>query len=338
MRHSRGAIKSALLTADACFDMPRLLDTERSTRVLLALVLIVGGLVLVGCVSGPELASSDQVPPVETVLSSPESDEAAVLLAAAAAKTSAATSAKLSLLMSMGLPGTPKSAEVSMDGSFDLKQQRGRLVFDHAGLIEALGSDAEQVSPFLPDVMIFDGQTVYLRMPDLSRLVSDAKPWVRADSDELDQQSGLGVAGIDQLGQADPTQLVTLIGALGGPIDDLGVERVRGQNATHYRASVDLSKLASPVPEDQRQTLDSQLEELRAYGLNSVPIDVWVDEDGRVVRMRSTFAVPDGAGGGERVSWDVTFYDFDAPVTIKTPAKRRTAELDEVLGAVALGE
>ena len=302
-------------------------------RHLVALTLAAGALALGGCLSGPELTSSDAPSPDDGQPIS--GGVSAEVLAAAAAATTDTGSASLEMSLSMALPGAAERVDITMEGTFDLAQQRGRLTFDYAGLLEALGPGAERVKAFLPDVMILDGDVGYLRMPDLSQVIPDAKPWVKIDVNDLGKSQGLDVTGVDQLGQADPTQLLTLLEALDGSIEDLGSDPVRGQAATHYRATINLSKLASTVPTEQRELLEAQLAQLREIGLDSMPIDVWIDEEGRVTRMTSTLVVPDSGEGPATVSLDITLFDFGTTVDIKTPAEKKAAGIDTLLGALA---
>ena len=47
--------------------------------------------------------------------------------------------------------------------------------------------------------MILDGDVGYLRMPDLSQVIPDAKPWVKIDVNDLGKSQGLDVTGVDSL-------------------------------------------------------------------------------------------------------------------------------------------
>jgi len=108
-------------------------------------------------------------------------------------------------------------------------------------------------------------------MPDLSQVIPDAKSWVKIDANDLGESQGLDLTGVDQLGQTDPTQLLALLEAFDGSIEDLGSDPVRGQAANLYRAAIDISQLASSVPAEQRELLESQLAQLREIGLDSMP-------------------------------------------------------------------
>ena len=76
----------------------------------------------------------------------------------------------------------------------------------------------------------------------------------------------------------------------------LGDDTVGGQHATHYRASIDYAKVADKLPDAAARRRD----ELAKLG--TVPADVWIDDQDRVVKMhlddRRRFAF--GARGRHR--------------------------------------
>jgi len=314
------------------------LFTQSSLRARVVLLLLLGAsaLVLTGCLGGEELGSADDVP-TTSVDASATGDEAApeaAVLAAAATKTTETGSAKLTMTLGMALPGTPERVDITLEGAFDLEKQRGRLDLDYGNLIEALGPSALQVSAFLPDRMIFNAKAFYLRMPNLAELVPGGKKWVKLDIDELGAQQGIDITGVDQLGQADPAQLLALLQSIEGSIEDLGTETVRGQEAKHYRATINMAKLATTAPPEQQALLEGQLEQLSQLGLDNLPVEVWIDDQDRVVRMSSTIAVPDTGTGAGTISFDVELYDFGVPVKIKTPGKKQVTNVDKLLGAL----
>ena len=83
--------------------------------------------------------------------------------------------------------------------------------------------------------------------------------------------------------------------SVGDDVTEVGTERVRGVDTTHYRATVRLTELgASP--------------ELDRY-----PVEVWLDEDGRTRRYRSGTL-----GTDEVLVWE--FFDFGVEVDLSPPA------------------
>ncbi len=317
----------------------RLLSTAPfRRRSLLALLLGAGALMLGGCLGGADIGGADEPSiPLENATGADGPGPAAAVLAAAATKTTGTGSAKLEMTLAMTIPGAPERVDIGMSGAFDLEGQRGRLVLDYGNLVEALGPDSAQVGAFLPDRLIFEPTAVYLRMPRLAEVVQGSKKWIKLDVQQLAADQGLQITGVDQLGQADPTQLLALLESLEGAIEDLGADDVRGQPATHYRATINMAKLAATAPADQQALLEGQLDQLSQLGLDSLPVEVWVDGEGRVVRMAATIAVPDTGTGGGTIAFDVELFDFGAPVKIKTPAPKHVSSVESLLAAIGAG-
>jgi hypothetical protein len=81
-------------------------------------------------------------------------------------------------------------------------------------------------------------------------------------------------------GSHDPSDVFSIVLRASDKITNLGPEEVHGDEATHYRASLDLDKLAESVPAAQR---DEFLEGMKRDAM--LPVDVWVDEESRLRRV-----------------------------------------------------
>ena len=245
--------------------------------------------------------------------------------------------------MELLLPGSSDRVNISLEGAFDAANERGRFVVDYGSLLASIGPGSEQVSAFLPDRLIFVEQVLYLRMPNLEQVVPGSKKWLKLSAEELAAQQGLDITDVDQLGQAnstqllaDPAQILALLESLEGSVEEIGAGTVRGQDATYYRATIDMTKLAAAAPPDQQAVLEAQLAQLSELGLDQLPIEVWIDGQGRIVRLSSAIAVPDTGAGAGAVSLDLELYDFGAPITIKTPDETKVGSIDTVVGALGL--
>ena len=314
------------------------------TRALLLSLLVAGALVLTGCLGATELGNDEQGTSTIGQEAGPSGSAAQVaVLAAASAETTTAGPVKLALTMELLLPGSSDRVNISLEGAFDAANERGRFVVDYGSLLASIGPGSEQVSAFLPDRLIFVEQVLYLRMPNLEQVVPGSKKWLKLSAEELAAQQGLDITDVDQLGQAnstqllaDPAQILALLESLEGSVEEIGAGTVRGQDATHYRATIDMTKLAAAAPPDQQAVLEAQLAQLSELGLDQLPIEVWIDGQGRIVRLSSAIAVPDTGAGAGAVSLDLELYDFGAPITIKTPDETKVGSIDTVVGALGL--
>src|SRR5690606_18104196 len=92
------------------------------------------------------------------------------------------------------------------------------------------------------------------------------------DADEL----GLGMAG------SDPTQMLESLRGVSEEIEVLGAEKVRGVDTTHYRVVVDLEAAAAQLDAEAREAYEQEMAE---FGVDALPLEVWVGDDGLVYRM-----------------------------------------------------
>jgi hypothetical protein len=129
-------------------------------------------------------------------------------------------------------------------------------------------------------------------------------------------------------GASDPSDVFAMILRASRKLENLGSEEVRGDEATHYRASVDVEKLADEVPAAQR---DEYVKEAR--GEEPLPVDVWVDGEGRLRRVSIR----------EEIEQDVDvvaafeLFDFGVDVEVEPPPADlliTQERLDELTGEV----
>jgi hypothetical protein len=95
----------------------------------------------------------------------------------------------------------------------------------------------------------------------------------------------------EELGQITPTQIVATLRA-SDRVERVGSEDVRGVQTTRYRATVELTRLAALAPPSERAAARAQSAALtRFLGGPSYPIDVSIDRNHIVRRIRSTMTV-----------------------------------------------
>jgi hypothetical protein len=187
---------------------------------------------------------------------------------------------------------------VTGTGAYDFTNSTGRFK-----LSGALLSDFDLV--ITPDKL-------YVATPN------GPKKWRALTQEDLSKAgSGSVLASIRT--QIDPRETLRNLGTTTKNVQVVGEEKVRGTNTTHVRGDVDLSDEAiAKAPEDQRQSLRDARESIQAQ---SYPIDVWLDNSGRVRRLAYAVTAGDGA---QRATTTVQFelFDFgkDAGIVIPKPA------------------
>ena len=125
-------------------------------------------------------------------------------------------------------------------------------------------------------------------------------------------------------------------------VDEVGAETVDGSAATHYRASIDLVKLlpllaslSADKPTDaEMQKAKNKLEKL---GMQSLPIDLWVDGDGFVKQMTFSFDLSkmDPANAGTSFAMTLTLSDIGSDISIDVPPASQVTDVSDLLGAFA---
>jgi hypothetical protein len=123
--------------------------------------------------------------------------------------------------------------------------------------------------------------------------------------------------------------MLAYLRATSGKIEKVGTEKIRGVETTHYRAKVDLDKVAAQAPPSLRKTYRASIQSLKqGLGTDTIPVDVWVDGDNLVRRLAEHLPVAQGG----KIDFSVDFYDFGAPVSIAPPPASETLDLGTVLG------
>lgn len=204
--------------------------------------------------------------------------------------------------------GGQKMPFSSSEGAIDFTNKRSTWTTKMTG--PGAGGDAGGSS-----TVIIDGTTGYLRY------VIDGKPgpWAKFDLTVM-------------LGQRGAMDLGSYISFMAGitKSSSVGSEEVRGQEATHYKVTVDPKKILERYPE-MREFIDAMMKAAE----NVVPgstkgveedstkpaeYDLWVGKDGRIYRVSQDFAVK-GDDGQEVKGRSVTeYYDYGAAVEITPPS------------------
>ncbi len=292
-------------------------------RLLAPIVVLVAvlGLVASGCggsqVAVPELASFTTV----------------------AQSSASSDSAQFELTFEMTVPGVGKSLSFTASGGFDTPAKRSRIAVDLSSLADLMA----QAGPLLGGTVtgdladtdpgdwkldaIVDGDVVYLRFPPLASELPDGKTWVKGNAKELAQS---GTSGLDQAGSLsglDARDVFGFLEGVSGTIESVGSEDVRGVTTSHYRATLDPAKLTALVPADKRESLGGIDEAAKQAGLDDLPIDVWVDADGRLRKLAIELdAKLPGSDESLQASLVVEVYDYGAPLDVELPPADQVAD------------
>jgi hypothetical protein len=228
------------------------------------------------------------------------------------------------------------SAQVTTTGSgtFSPATRSGAITMHVAvpGLASALLGNGVNLR------VVTSGATFYMKMPAaIASKIRGAKPWWKLNLAALARADG--IPGISSLTSGtsslnDPGEYLDYLrAASAGSVKDLGQATVHGTQTTHYRANVTLSKLPDAVPAASRAGVTQLVKALQArLGLQSMPIDAWIDAQHRVrqVELSYTVKVPT-TGQTSRISTLVDFVAYGHQPAPAIPPPSQTTNFNSLL-------
>jgi hypothetical protein len=214
-------------------------------------------------------------------------------IARAAEVTSQQAGARVKLTMQFSSPALPSGYSITATGYFDERDRSGEMSMDLSGIPGASALPGGGVSTVK---MIFQYPVIYMDMPFLAGKLPEGKTWMKLDLAKAAQAAGVDLSQLSSLEQDNPTQFLEYLRASSGGVLKEGTEVIDGVPTTHYFATLQLSSVLSRLPSSDQAAAKAALEKLGSAG--AIPVDVWVDAQGRVRRMQLTAAAPAAAAGG----------------------------------------
>jgi len=241
-------------------------------------------------------------------------------------KTTDARTSRMEVVIERpGAQPDSQSPPIKITGEADYQAHRGHMLID----LSQFGL------PGPPIDAVFDNATVYEKFPSaLGAALPPGKSWVKVDLATAGQSIGVDASGLSQSQAGDPSQTLDYLRGASDNITRVGTEDVRGTQTTHYRAVVDLNKAAAQSP-TARDAIKSTV---KLLGSSTQPVDVWVDTDGRVRRMKYTVdlsksKVPTStAGVPGSVTFTLELFDFGLPVQAQLPPADQVVDLSTLQG------
>lgn len=236
--------------------------------------------------------------------------------------------------MTTSIAEAGEAFELRATGAFDEDAGRVAMEMDLGAMLAELAeSTGETLPPGFdePFHFVVDGTTVYLRVPMLEALTGTSG-WLSATPEDLGQSG----ASLGLNGGYDASALLDTLRGVADDVEVAGQEEVRGVETTKYTATVSLVRALEQAPVDERERLEAQLDQLGAGDAN-VPVEVWVDAEGRPRRMTMRFdgLLPSTAATGEAtVSMTMEFFDFGELVDIEVPSPDEVTPFSEVMAAM----
>jgi hypothetical protein len=225
-------------------------------------------------------------------------------VARAAEITSEQAGARFSLTMRLASPALPEGGfSVTANGYVDERKRSGEMSMDlsnipGASALSRNGAGAVQ--------MIFQDPVIYMKMPALAGKLPGGRTWIKLDLTKAAHSAGIDLSQLSSLNQTDPTQFLHYLRASSGSVAIVGSESVDGVSTTHYHATLQLSSILARLPSSEQAAGKAALEKLASGG--AIPVDVWVDAQGRVrrIQLSTVTSVPTGTAGGPGAATGIT--------------------------------
>ncbi len=245
--------------------------------------------------------------------------------------TDKADSAKFEMTFSMEMPVFDAPIAFSADGAFDTPARKAQMTMDLSSFAKLMGGLAGGLGGDVPDdladaskwklEMRLDGTVAYMRMPFLASQLPSGKEWVQVDLTKAAALRGVDLGEIQSFATgSDPRETLDYLRSISGELTRIGTEDVRGVPTAHYFAAVDWQKaLARAAKESGQQGFLAQLQSMPTAP-TSIPVDVWVDADNLVRRMKMSFVFGSpGQSQQAKAALEMELFDYGKPVTVEAP-------------------
>ena len=199
---------------------------------------------------------------------------------------------------------TTTAAEESVTAQGSERFASGKLT--GLDLTERLGSGTSGLSIG----MRLAGNSIYIKLPPDAGLPA-GKPWVNLSAAGSDPTLSQLVASVQSSIANASVDGYTAFAHAATNIKDLGPATVNGVPSTKYSFVVDVSKLPST---------EFTTKILTQAGVSQVPVDLWLDGQGRTVQVTESSTV-----AGKPTSTKVVYDKFNEPVSIAAPPANQIA-------------
>lgn len=174
---------------------------------------------------------------------------------------------------------------------------------------------------------IFISPTAYIKLPGGTGKMPGGKSWISLGTGTSD---GLDSSMFGPFGGTDPADLLASLTAVSASVTSLGPTTIRGVKVTGFRVDIDPAKAAAQAPSRERAGFR---EFIGTLGSGPIPVDVWVDSQNLVRRVKLSLHLPDGEGAPAKTQMVevADFYDFGVPVRVSPPPASQTASMPQLM-------
>ena len=315
-----------------------LIDGGAAVRRLSAAVFLILGLGAVSCgaENSPDVIAESGD---DTALEAPSAER--LVLDAVSQTKSVATSVRADLDLTVrGIPEIQGDLSVAMTMAVAANGD-AEMVMDMSSLLAIAAADSNigaLETGFLESMFgepiefrSVDGVT-YVSASFMSFLMPSETKWVAFED-------GLAGEMSFETQSLDPGSFLLLLEGIDDDAEVLGTEDINGVSTTHVRGLLSLAEAMEAAAPDERETLADQMSDLDPTGLLPMDaeiyeLDVWVDDDGLIRRLRigvsdlSSLDSSESMPTGMSMELAIDFSDYGADVEVEAPPSDEVTFLD----------
>lgn len=222
-------------------------------------------------------------------------------------------------------------------GAFDTVTGNSAFFMDMSAFAEAGAAAGEEIPAEFADlfgemeIRVVDG-IEYIKFPFFTMFLGSETPWISSPADGESDLAG----DFTFFEPGSPSDVLAELEGVDATVTEVGRETVNGVETTHYEVVFDTAAmLASASPEERA--------ELEAQGIfpdGELPMDIWISDDGLVIRYVMDVDGSAVAGSTEdqfqRMLLTFNLLDLNQPVDIVAPDPSEVTDA-ETLGAGLFG-
>lgn len=237
-------------------------------------------------------------------------------VASAATKSENAGAARMTFSATISSPSLAAGKDLTMTGSGVVAHDEAAMTLDMSQLLQQSGAPAG-TDGTAKEVYLTQGgdSIIYMEMGMLGKLPG-GKHWIEINLSKAGRSLGVDFSKLMSGPTAtNPAEMLSMLKATSGQVDNLGSETIDGDVTTHYRATVDLAKAAK-----LRGISSGALQQLTGQGVpTQVPEDVWIGSDGLVRQFRMSYATTTN-NAPVTTTMTIGLSDYGTAVTVTAPS------------------
>jgi hypothetical protein len=244
--------------------------------------------VILGAVAGRSALTHTERPPRRALIAITVGVVALVLLGGlAAARLLVGRSEREAVSLVRGAPGRARKAKffaMSLTVSYEAPGQQAKHTESTGELAVDAGRAHLRLFPVLADrqlELVSDAHTLYVSIPYDRQPQHGGARWLRVDAGSVEAAQGAGLGPIP-----DPLSFLAALGAVKGPLEQLGRRRDDGVDVRVYRGRVSVADLRRRLPVAQARAL-------AGLGRGPLAVEVSIDGDDRPRRETVTAQLGD---------------------------------------------